>query len=275
MGFVARTGAAVAVAIVAGTSVLAHPVDAPERSAPVRVTAAVEYAASSTALRPRPNAAAANAAADGSTPVADAIDDAFIDFTVVLRTGITPVLNRLGYLGKQLYIGLNLIESITASAVFNGTDVLRGEGVLRNLGDVAFDVGLSGLFVVFDELSLSGNVEAIVIDRPPLDHPARWDSADRPRKGFPLTVPDRDPPEITTADAVTEPVDDSETTTRDPSGPRPLRDGIAQWKAKRAEKTEKAAEAREARKARRDAEKADRPDTSASTGNATDSAGDE
>ena len=63
----------------------------------------------------------------------------------------SPVLNSLGYLGKQLYIGLNLIESVTASAVFNTTDVLRGEGLLRNVGDFAFDVALSGLFVVIDE----------------------------------------------------------------------------------------------------------------------------
>ncbi len=206
--------------------------------------------------------------ADGPTPLLDGIDDAFIDLTVLIRRGATPVLNSLGYIGKQLYVGLNLIESVAASAVFNSTDVLRGEGVLRNVGDFAFDVALSGLFVVIDELSLSGNSEAIAINRPPLDRPLRWEDADSPRKNFPLTVPDRDPLEVTGAD-------DDPTTVRDDDADaktrQPVRDAVlSQWKAKKAdnaEKREQRREAREARKAER-VEKAlattstDKPDTS-------------
>ncbi|ORA52445.1 hypothetical protein BST22_12760 [Mycolicibacterium chubuense] len=254
-----------AVAVVAGTSVLAQPVDTAERAAPVRVTAAVEYTASSTPLRPRP-AVAPNSAADVSTPFADAIDDAFIDLTVVVRTGITPVLNRLGFVGKQIYIGLNLIESLTASAVFNGTDILRGEGVVANLRDVATDVGYSALFVAIDEVSTVMSPEAIAINRPPLDRPVRWEDADPPFKGRPLSVPDRDREEVA--------ADETENAATDE---RPSRDGVfTAWKAKKAERAEKAAEARKARQERRDAvkvEKGDRADTSAPDGQGPDTSG--
>lgn len=269
MEFFARTGVAVAVAVVAGTSVLTQPVDTAERAAPVRVIAAVEYTASSTPLRPRP-AVAPNSAADVSTPFADAIDDAFIDLTVVVRTGITPVLNRLGFVGKQIYIGLNLIESLTASAVFNGTDILRGEGVVANLRDVATDVGYSALFVAIDEVSTVMSSEAIAISRPPLDRPVRWEDADPPFKGRPLSVPTRDREEVAAA------ADETENAATDE---RPSRDGVfTAWKAKKAERAEKAAEARKARQERRDAvkvEKADRADTSAPNSQGPDAGGDE
>lgn len=261
MEFFARTSAAVAVAVVAGTSVLAQPVDTAERAAPVRVTAAVEYMASSTPLRPRP-AVAPNSAANVSTPFADAIDDAFIDFTVVVRTGITPVLNRLGFFGKQIYIGLNLIESLTASAVFNGTDMLRGEGVVANLRDVATDVGYSALFVAIDEVSTVMSSEAIAISRPPLDRPVRWEDADPPFKGRPLSVPNRDREEVAAA-----------------TDERPSREGVfTAWKAKKAERAEKAAAARKARQERRDAVRVERSykaDTSAPNGQGPDAGGDE
>ena len=230
----------VSAAAVVGATVLVAPAAPVERAVPVRSAPAVQLAA-----------------------VTDQIDDAFIDLTVLIRRGATPVLNSLGYLGKQLYIGLNLIESVSASAVFNGTDVLRGEGLLRNVGDFAFDVALSGLFVVIDELSLSGNTEAIAIDRPPLDRPARWEDADSPRKGFPLTVPDRDPPEVASAD--------DDTTV-------PNRDSIAtQRQAKKAERAEKRAdmraenaEKREQRREAREARKAERTERAA-TASSTDS----
>ena len=230
----------VSAAAVVGATVLVAPAAPVERAVPVRSAPAVQLAA-----------------------VTDQIDDAFIDLTVLIRRGATPVLNSLGYLGKQLYIGLNLIESVSASAVFNGTDVLRGEGLLRNVGDFAFDVALSGLFVVIDELSLSGNTEAIAIDRPPLDRPARWEDADSPRKGFPLTVPDRDPPEVPSAD--------DDTTVRN-------RDSVAtQWQAKKAERAEKRAdmraenaEKREQRREAREARKAERAERAA-TASSTDS----
>ncbi|WP_111512340.1 hypothetical protein [Mycobacterium kyogaense] len=229
-------------AAVVGATVMVIPVApaAPvERAAPVYSAPAVQLAA-----------------------VTDQIDDAFIDLTVLIRRGATPALNSLGYLGKQLYIGLNLIESVSASAVFNGTDVLRGEGLLRNVGDFAFDVALSGLFVVIDELSLSGNTEAIAIDRPPLDRPARWEDADSPRKGFPLTVPDRDPLEVTSADDTTVPNRDSVAT---------------QWQAKKTERAEKRADMRaenaakrEQRREAREARKAQRAERAA-TASSTDS----
>ncbi|WP_131705496.1 hypothetical protein [Mycolicibacterium obuense] len=230
----------VSAAAVVGATVLVAPAAPVERAVPVRSAPAVQLAA-----------------------VTDQIDDAFIDLTVLIRRGATPVLNSLGYLGKQLYIGLNLIESVSASTVFNGTDVLRGEGLLRNVGDFAVDVALSGLFVVIDELSLSGNTEAIAIDRPPLDRPARWEDADSPRKGFPLTVPDRDPPEVASAD--------DDTTV-------PNRDSIAtQWQAKKAERAEKRsdmraenAEKREQRREAREARKAERAERAA-TASSTDS----
>ncbi len=221
----------VSAAAVVGATVLVAPAAPVEEAVPVHSAPAVQLAA-----------------------VTDQIDDAFIDLTVLIRRGATPVLNSLGYLGKQLYIGLNLIESVSASAVFNGTDVLRGEGLLRNVGDFAFDVALSGLFVVIDELSLSGNTEAIAIDRPPLDRPARWEDADSPRKGFPLTVPDRDPPEITAADEVVDPPKEPTETrsTRD-------RDSVAtKWTAKRAENAEKREQRREDRREAREARRASR-----------------
>ncbi len=279
MDFVARTSTAGAVAIVAGTTVLAHPVDAPERATPVRVTAAVDLTASTTPWTPGRDASeralvdvarqlshgyrmaetvVSDRAAAG-TPVLDGIDDAFIDTTVVLRRVITPVLNRLGFVGKEIYVGLNLVESLTASAVFNGTDILRGEGVFRNLSDFATDVGYSALFVAIDEVSIGMTADAIAISRPPLDRPSRWEDADPPFKGRPLSVPNRDREDAASA-----------TTTE-----RPSHGGVfAQWKAKKTERAEKAAAARDARKARH-TKKADKPDTSESRGSATESAGDD
>lgn len=222
-----------AAAVVGATVVIAPatPVAPVDRPLPVYAAPAVHLVAQQQAL----------------ATVADQIDDAFIDLTVLVRGGATPVLNTLGYVGKQLYIGLNLIESVTASAVFNTTDVLRGEGLLRNVGDFAFDVALSGLFVVIDELSLSGNSEAIAIDRPPLDRPLRWEDADSPRKGFPLTVPDRDPVDSEVAvDSVT---------TEKPTARESVAD---RWRAKKTENAEKREERREQRREAREARKAER-----------------
>lgn len=260
MDFVARTSTALAVALVAGTTVLAHPGEATS-AAPARLDAAVELTASTapwTPARDTSDAAVADVArqlshgyrmlqnvavaADESTPLLDAIDDAFIDGTVVLRRIVTPVLNQLGFVGKQIYIGLNLVESLTASAVFNGTDMLRGEGVVQNLRDVATDVGYSALFVAIDEVSIGMTAEAIAINRPPLDRPARWDDADPPFKGRPLSVPDRD--REPTASAIVD---------------RPARSGVfSEWKATKAERAEKAAEARQARRDAREAKRADK-----------------
>jgi len=249
MGFTEKSSiavAAVVVGVTVGASVVATPVAAPQRTIPVYSTAAVDLVASSTELQPPRTADAQQALAS----VADQIDDAFIDITVLIRRGVTPALNGLGYLGKQLYIGLNLIESVTASAVFNGTDVLRGEKLLRNVGEFALDVGVSGLYVLYDELFLAGKGDAFVLDRPPLDHPVRWTSADEPRKGFPLTVPERDPIELDVTAADPDSVDSVDTL--------PQRDGaITRWKAKQADLTEKRAEKRaerrEAREERREA----------------------
>lgn len=242
-------------AVVVGVGV-APPVGAwPDRTGPAHSAVAVELAASSTALRPQPRTVETQQAL---ATVADQIDNTFIDLTMVIRRGVTPVLNALGYLGKQLYIGLNLIESVSASAVFNSTDVLRGEGVLRNLGEFALDVGVSALYVVVDESSLRGGGEAFVLPRPPLDRPLRWDDAQSPSKGLPLTVPDRDAPEVTAVG------DDDETAVRDDKpavrvrdslGKRPLRESIRnvveQRKGKKAENAEKREQRREAREARK------------------------
>lgn len=259
MDLVARTSTAVAVAIVAGTTVLAHPVGA-QAATPAPLEAAVSLTASTAPWTPARDSSGQTvadvapqlargfrmvetvAAADTSTPLLDAIDDAFIDGTVVLRRIVTPVLNQLGFVGKQVYIGLNLVESLAASAVFNGTDILRGEGVVQNLRDVATDVGYSALFVVIDEVSTVMTAEAIAINRPPLDRPSRWSDAIPPFKDRPLTVPNRDREDSATAD-------------------RPARTGLlSAWKAKKAERAEKAAEARQARKDAREAKTAERAD---------------
>ena len=262
--------------------------------------------ASSTALRPRPalptldgqprrsegataavTSPATGAAADidalaaaDATPLIDWIDDAFIDSTIVVRTVITPALNSIGFLGKQIYVGVNFAESILASAVFNGTDILRGEGVSQNLGDFAADVGYSLLWVAIDEAAIGISPDAIAIDRAPLNRPSRWDDADPPFKGVPLSVPNRDRVDVTVEEDVstaTESIgheaapttNDTEESTRaasaadrsavskDSPGPRLFK----KWNAKKAEKkAEQAAAAEDTGKADADGDKTDESD---------------
>ncbi|MEW5809534.1 MAG: hypothetical protein AB1925_08765 [Actinomycetota bacterium] len=197
-------------------------------------------------IRPATDQPTVWADAVAPAPFADAVDDAFIDSTIAFRAVVTPLLNRLGYVGKQIYIGVNFVESIAASLVFNGTDILRGEGVFRNLADVAADVGRSAFFVAIDEAATLLGPEAVAIDRAPLDRPTRWRDADPPFKGRPLSVPDRGQNEDRTE------MDRS----NEPDRP------VSTWKARKAERAERAeqrAEKRTERKAAR-AERTDKPD---------------
>lgn len=141
----------------------------------------------------RRSSAAPNAAAEEeplSTP--DQIDEDFIAFRQALRTDFTPFANELGYLGKQLYIGFNFGESLVASLVFNGTDMLRGEGVLKNLGDIAWDAVLSVVYIAVDQLYL--HVPGlppidILPNRAPADAPLGWRRPLPPQPGRDLVVP--------------------------------------------------------------------------------------
>jgi hypothetical protein len=202
-----------------------------------------------------------------ASPFLDGIDNAFIDGTVAFRSGVTPALNLLGPVGRQLYIGVNFVESVAASLVFNGTDILRGEGLIKNLGEIAADVGRSAVFVAIDEVATVSDATAIAIDRAPLDRPARWSDADPPFADRPLTVPDRS--DDLTVDT-TEKKDNTDTTEKDTTDtketPTSKRGLFPKWKAAREEKAAQR-EAREAEKTDKSdksdkTDKSDRADTS-------------
>ncbi|MEH3139104.1 MAG: hypothetical protein PGN37_02790 [Mycobacterium kyogaense] len=188
------------------------------------------------------------AAADRPTPFLDGIDNAFIDGTVAFRTIVTPALNLLGPIGRQLYIGVNFAESVLASAVFNSTDVLRGEGLFRNIAEFGSDVGRSVLFVAIDEAANGREATPIAIERAPQgERPLRWEDADPPFEG-PLTVPDRGPDDAT---------EDSTGADRAETPTRPSL--VSTWTAKAAERAEARAERAEQRaqkKAEREAARA-------------------
>ncbi len=193
MGFVIRSGAAAAVAAVTVAMTTATPTQRPSPAASsVGSSSLVNLTASSRMLY----------------LAADQIDDQFIEFRNTARTDFHTFANELGYLGKQLYIAVNFGETIAASAVFNGTDMLRGEGVLKNLSEMTDDAFLAGLWIVVDNLYLAlPGLPPIVIlpDRGPVDSPPEWRRPLPPQPGRPLVVPFPDGPEA--SDALTD--DDS------------------------------------------------------------------
>jgi hypothetical protein len=141
---------------------------------------------------PRRTTAAPTATLEEDPATADQIDEDFIAFRQALRTDFTPFANDLGYLGKQLYIGFNFGESLVASLVFNGTDMLRGEGVLKNIGEIAWDVVLSAVYIAVDELYLHvpGLPPIVVLpNRAPADAPIGWRRPLSPQPGRDLVVP--------------------------------------------------------------------------------------
>lgn len=159
----------------------------------------VNLTASSRPLYPWPLALARDTEPRRTTPAidedpatADQIDEDFIALRQAMRTDFTPFANDLGYLGKQLYIGFNFGESLVASLVFNGTDMLRGEGVLKNLGEIAWDAVLSAVYIAVDELYLHvpGLPPIVVLpDRAPADAPLGWRRPLSPQPGRDLVVP--------------------------------------------------------------------------------------
>lgn len=204
MSFVVRTSAAMAVAAVTGAAVMATPMERPvPPTGDPGSSKLVNLAASSRPLYPWPLAlardteprrttAAPTATLEEDPATADQIDEDFIAFRQALRTDFTPFANDLGYLGKQLYIGFNFGESLVASLVFNGTDMLRGEGVLKNLGEIAWDVVLSAVYIAVDELYLHvpGLPPIVVLpDRAPADAPIGWRRPLSPQPGRDLVVP--------------------------------------------------------------------------------------
>ncbi|MCV7151570.1 hypothetical protein [Mycolicibacterium pyrenivorans] len=159
-----------------------------------------------------PNAASV---AEESTSTPDQIDDQFIEFRNAARTDFHTFANELGYLGKQMYIAVNFGETLVASAVFNGTDMLRGEGVLKNLGEMTYDAFLAGLYIVVDNLYLAipGLPPIVTLpDRGPVDSPPEWRRPLPPQPGRPLVVPFPNGPEA--SDAL---VDDAAAVTDDES----------------------------------------------------------
>lgn len=208
MGLHLQSGAALAVAALAGATIMATPIAPPRPVASnLDTDAAVNLTASSRPLYPWPwvfapeatashrdgsQAAAPTIADDDTLSTADRIDEDFIDFRTDVRTVFTPFANQLGYVGKQLYVGFNFVESISASAVFNSTDVLRGEGFFTNLGDFARDVVLAAVWVVADELYLHvpGLPPIVVLpDRPPSEYVPGWRRPLPPQPGRDLVVP--------------------------------------------------------------------------------------
>lgn len=179
MAFNLRVSAVVTATAVTGGIVLATPAEAPATAPPPSYAyAPVELTASSLLLEP------------SATP--DQIDQSFIDFRTSVRVAFTPAANQLGYLGKQLYIGFNFGESIIASAVFNGTDVLRGEGFVKNLGEFANDVFLAAVWIVADEayLHIPGLPPIVTLpNRPPSEHVPGWRRPLSPQPGRDLVVP--------------------------------------------------------------------------------------
>lgn len=156
------------------------------------------------------------AVAEDPAVVADQIDDEFIAFRRAVRTDFHEFANQFGYLGKQVYIAFNFGESILASAIFNSTDVMRGEGLFENLGEFAYDVALSAVYVVVDQLYLAipGLPPIVALPNwPPLDRPLDWRRPLPPQPGRDLVVP-FDPvpeadqmPETSQAIAADEPAD--------------------------------------------------------------------
>ncbi|MGB3353770.1 MAG: hypothetical protein WBB00_13475 [Mycobacterium sp.] len=154
------------------------------------------------------------AAAEDPAVVADQIDDDFIAFRIAVRTDFHEFANQLGYLGKQMYIAFNFGESILASAIFNGTDVMRGEGLFENLGEFAYDVVLSVGYIAVDQLYLAiPGLPPIdyLPGRPPLDRPLDWMRPLPPQPGRDLVLPVMQEPATVQAiaDAPADPDDDS------------------------------------------------------------------
>lgn len=177
MNLFARSGAAIAVAAVAGTAFVTAPgnspattLGSPENTAVVNLTAA-----SSPLAQP--------------TLTPDEFNDSFLQFRAGVRADFNAFANRLGYLGKQMYIGFNFGETVLASAVFNGTDILRGEGLFENLNDFTVDVALAAAWIVADELYLHiadlPPIE-ILLNRPPKDAPVGWTRPQPPHPSRPL-----------------------------------------------------------------------------------------
>lgn len=209
MAFHVCLGAAVTVAALTGAGITATPIDRSDPpSSNVPTDASVNLTASARMLPPWPwvvapealaahrgdpqTAASTAAVADDPASTADRIDEDFIEFRTDVRTVFTPFANQLGYVGKQLYVGFNFVESIAASAVFNSTDVLRGEGFFTNLGDFARDVVLAAVWVVADELYLHvpGLPPIVALpDRPPAEYVPGWRRPLPPQPGRDLVVP--------------------------------------------------------------------------------------
>lgn len=193
MNLFARSGAAIAVAAVAGTAFVTAPVDSPATS--------FESLENTTVV----NLTAASSPLAQPTLSPDEIDDSFLQFRTGVRADFNAFANRLGYLGKQMYIGFNFGETVLASAVFNGTDILRGEGLFENLSDFTVDVALAAAWIVADELYL--HIEdlppiEILLNRPPKDAPGGWT---RPQPSDPIRPLVPEPSEDIAAAAVEEP----------------------------------------------------------------------
>ena len=228
MGFIDRPTAVLAVAALTGSAVLATSADRPDplrhdllRATPVALTAASStlpiwpWMVTAPVAAPRtsngaPAADQASVAEDEPASTPDQIDASFIDFRRAVRTDFHEFANQLGYLGKQIYVGFNFGESIVASAVFNGTDMMRGEGVLTNLGEIAYDIFLAGVYVVVDELYLAipGLPPIVALpDRPPVDRPLDWRRPLPPQPGRDLVVPFDPQPEDVQSVASDESID--------------------------------------------------------------------
>lgn len=209
MGFVVRASSSVAVAAVIGATVVATPVQRPTPAAENYISTSVVTLAASTEPFSRwplvlttdegtrssagaPTLTSAAVDAQDAATTADEIDESFIDFRRQARSNFHQFANQFGYLGKQLYVAVNFGESILASAIFNGTDILRGEGVLKNLGEFASDIALAAIWVVADELYLHlpglPPIE-ILPNRGPEDAPQSWRRPLPPQPGRPLIVP--------------------------------------------------------------------------------------
>ena len=220
MGYVKQSAAAVAVAAVTGATVLATPVSRPEPAVPAAVSStSIDLTGSSQTLVPWPllttrtprSAPSSRSVQAADEPEAtsslDRIDENFIAFRTALREDFHEFVNKTGYLGKQIYIGVNFAESILASAVFNGTDVLRGEGLFTNLGEFAYDIFLAAVYVVADEayLNIPGLPPAVILpDRAPVDHPVGWEEPRFPLPGRPVVLPIRQSPDTTDELAIEE-----------------------------------------------------------------------
>ncbi|PEG34871.1 hypothetical protein CRI77_26455 [Mycolicibacterium duvalii] len=123
----------------------------------------------------------------------DQIDESYIASRTAARADFNEFANELGYLGKQLYIGYNFGETIIASAIFNGTDIRRGEGVLTNFAEFAYDIYLGALYVAVDNLYLHIPGLPPIISLPrrgPADAPLGWQRPQVPLPHRPLVQPD-------------------------------------------------------------------------------------